>query len=69
MKVRLTDYPCLFEVGAFRWCSTYLTPMSYLIVIFEAPGQLADQFITSDRQEAMEWAQDPTAIVEVLLED
>jgi hypothetical protein len=45
--------------------------MSYLIVILEdlSIGQLADQFITSDREEAMAWAQEPSAIVEVLLED
>ena len=45
--------------------------MSYLIVVLEdlTIGQLADQFVTTDREEAMEWAQDPTAIVEVLLED
>ena len=44
--------------------------MSYLIVVMEIPGvQMADQFITSDREEAMAWAEDPSAIVEVLLED
>lgn len=44
--------------------------MSYLIVVMEIPGvQLADQFVTSDREEAMAWAEDPTAIVEVLLDD
>jgi hypothetical protein len=43
--------------------------MFYLVVVLEAPGQLADQFVTSDREEAMAWAEDPTAIVEVLLED
>ena len=51
--------------------STLVLTMSYLVVVLEdlSIGQLADQFVTSDREEAMEWAQDPTAIVEVLLED
>ncbi len=45
--------------------------MSYLVVVLEdlSIGQLADQFVTTDREEAMAWAQDPSAIVEVLLED
>ena len=62
----------------FRGCGffvvvifTLVFTMSYLIVVLEdlSIGQLADQFVTTDREEAMEWAQDPTAIVEVLLED
>ncbi len=45
--------------------------MFYLVVVLEdlAIGQLADQFVTNDREEAMAWAQEPSAIVEVLLED
>ena len=51
--------------------STLVLTMSYLVVVLEdlSIGQLADQFVTSDREEAMAWAEDPTAIVEVLLED
>ncbi len=58
-------------VWAFRGCNLYLVSMFYLVVVLEdlTIGQLADQFVTSDREEAMAWAENPTAIVEVLLED
>ena len=40
--------------------------MLYLITVQETASQLADQFETTDREEAQAWAEDPTATVQLL---